>query len=77
MVHVPLPDIGGRRQIIAHYLAEKRCAPSVDAEALARGTSGFSGAELANLINMAAIRAAVTGARALDILAPISASKAP
>ena len=65
-VHVPLPDIGGRRQIIAHYLADKPTAPGVSTDALARGTAGFSGAELQNLINTAAIRAAVTGASELD-----------
>lgn len=40
--------------------------PTVDVGVLARGTTGFSGAELANLVNMAAIRAAVTGAEKID-----------
>ena len=45
-VHVPNPDIGGRREILTHYLADKPTDEDVDVEALARGTSGFSGAEL-------------------------------
>lgn len=53
-------------QIIKHYLKDKPTDPAVSIEALARGTTGFSGAELSNLINMAAIRAAVTGADRLD-----------
>jgi ATP-dependent metalloprotease len=61
-VHVPNPDIGGRRQILAHYLKDKPLSPDVDVGVLARGTSGFSGADLANLVNTAAIQAALTGA---------------
>ena len=61
LVHVPNPDIGGRREILTHYLADKPVEPDVDVESLARGTAGFSGAELANLVNMACVQAAVTG----------------
>ena len=60
-VHVPNPDIGGRREILAHYLSDKPVEPEVNIESLARGTSGFSGAELFNLVNMAAVQAAVSG----------------
>ena len=60
-VHVPNPDIGGRREILAHYLSDKPVEPEVCVESLARGTSGFSGAELFNLVNMAAVQAAVSG----------------
>ena len=60
-VHVPVPDIGGRRAILQHYLKDKPVAGDVDVAVLARGTSGFSGAELSNLVNVAAIRAAVQG----------------
>ena len=60
-VHVPNPDIGGRREILTHYLADKPTDEDVDVEALARGTSGFSGAELFNLVNTAAVQAAVSG----------------
>ena len=65
-VHVPLPDVGGRRAILGHYLGDKPLAPDIDVGALARGTAGFSGAELANLVNVAAIRAAVQGADRID-----------
>lgn len=61
VVHVPVPDVGGRRAILAHYLSDKPLAGDVDCGAVARGTSGFSGAELANLVNVAAIRAAMLG----------------
>lgn len=53
-------------QIIKHYLKDKPTDPAVSVDTLARGTTGFSGAELSNLINMAAIRAAVTGADRID-----------
>ena len=59
-VHVPNPDIGGRRDILKHYLDDKPISKDVDVDALARGTSGLSGAELSNLVNIAAVRAAVT-----------------
>ena len=61
LVHVPNPDIGGRREILKHYLLNKPVADDVDVESIARGTSGFSGAELFNLVNMAAVQAAVSG----------------
>ena len=70
-VHIPVPDVKGRRAILSHYLADKPLTADVDVDVLARGTSGMSGAELSNLVNTAAIQAAVTGeervsARLLD-----------
>ena len=70
-VHIPVPDVKGRRAILTHYLADKPLTADVDVDVLARGTSGMSGAELSNLVNTAAIQAAVTGeervsARLLD-----------
>lgn len=65
LVHVPNPDIGGRREILTHYLADKPCEADVAVESLARGTAGFSGAELANLVNVAAVQAAVSGETAI------------
>ena len=50
--HVPNPDIGGRRDILKHYLDDKPISKDVDVDALARGTSGLSGAELSNLVNI-------------------------
>ena len=57
-VAVPLPDVRGREQIINLYLAGKPMASDVDVESLARRTPGFSGAQLANLINEGALLAA-------------------
>ena len=55
---VPLPDIGGREKILEVHLEKVKTAPDVDAQIIARGTPGFSGAELANLVNEAALLAA-------------------
>lgn len=57
-VVVPLPDVRGREQIINLYLSGKPVASDVDAEMIARRTPGFSGAQLANLVNEAALLAA-------------------
>ncbi len=57
-VVVPLPDIRGREQILAVHMRKVPCAPDVDANVLARGTPGMSGADLANLVNEAALFAA-------------------
>ena len=67
LVHVPNPDIGGRREILAHYLENKPVDADVDVESIARSTSGFSGAELFNLVNMAAVQAAVSGETAISL----------
>eukprot|EP00262_Sarcandra_glabra_P005314 TRINITY_DN16751_c1_g1_i2.p1 TRINITY_DN16751_c1_g1~~TRINITY_DN16751_c1_g1_i2.p1 ORF type:complete len:789 (-),score=162.01 TRINITY_DN16751_c1_g1_i2:139-2505(-) len=58
---VPNPDVRGRQEILELYLQDKPLADDVDAKAIARGTPGFNGADLANLVNIAAIRAAVEG----------------
>ena len=65
MVHVPNPDIGGRREILEHYLEDKPTTSDVDVDRIARGTTGFSGAELFNLVNMAAVQAAMADAPAI------------
>lgn len=65
MVHVPNPDIGGRREILEHYLHDKPTTQDVDIDKIARGTAGFSGAELFNLVNMAAVQAAMADANAI------------
>ncbi|XP_062027746.1 ATP-dependent zinc metalloprotease FTSH 11, chloroplastic/mitochondrial [Rosa rugosa] len=59
---VPNPDVRGRQEILELYLQDKPLADDVDAKAIARGTPGFNGADLANLVNIAAIKAAVDGA---------------
>nr|MCU0728870.1 ATP-dependent zinc metalloprotease FtsH [Sphingopyxis sp.] len=62
-VVVPLPDIEGRIKILGIHMRKTPLAPDVDARAIARGTPGFSGAELANLVNEAALLAARRGKR--------------
>jgi len=57
-VVVPLPDIKGREQILEVHMKKVPMDDTCDAEVIARGTPGFSGADLANLINEAAIMAA-------------------
>jgi len=57
-VVVPLPDIRGREQILMVHMRKVPVAQDVKADILARGTPGFSGADLANLVNEAALFAA-------------------
>ncbi|QQS17044.1 MAG: ATP-dependent zinc metalloprotease FtsH [Neisseriales bacterium] len=57
-VAVPLPDIRGREQILKVHMRKVPAAKDVEAAILARGTPGFSGADLANLVNEAALSAA-------------------
>jgi cell division protease FtsH len=57
-VVVPNPDIVGREQILKVHMRNVPLAPDVDARVIARGTPGFSGADLANLVNEAALLAA-------------------
>eukprot|EP01101_Sappina_pedata_P000794 TRINITY_DN10977_c0_g1_i1.p1 TRINITY_DN10977_c0_g1~~TRINITY_DN10977_c0_g1_i1.p1 ORF type:complete len:701 (-),score=212.13 TRINITY_DN10977_c0_g1_i1:96-2165(-) len=61
IVNVPLPDIKGRKQIIDLYLANVPKSVDVSSERLARSTPGMSGADLFNVINSAAIKAAKQG----------------
>ncbi|KAG9448319.1 hypothetical protein H6P81_014447 [Aristolochia fimbriata] len=65
---VPNPDVKGRQEILELYLQDKPLADDVDIKALARGTPGFNGADLANLVNIAAIKAAVEGAENLNAI---------
>jgi cell division protease FtsH len=62
-VVVPRPDIDGREQILTVHMKKVPLAPDVDARVIARGTPGFSGADLANLVNEAALLAARKGKR--------------
>jgi cell division protease FtsH len=56
-ITIPLPNLGERTAILAVHARGKQLAPDVDLDAVARGTPGFSGADLANLVNEAAIHA--------------------
>jgi cell division protease FtsH len=60
-VTIPLPNVNERAAILAVHCRDKRLAPDVDLDAIARGTPGFSGADLANLANEAAIFAVRAG----------------
>ena len=62
-VVVPNPDILGREKILKVHMNKVPLAPDVDAKVIARGTPGFSGADLANLVNEAALLAARWGKR--------------
>jgi len=62
-VTVPNPDVGGREKILRVHMRKVPLASDVDPRVIARGTPGFSGADLANLINEAALLAARLGKR--------------
>ena len=66
-VVVPLPDIRGREQILLVHMRKVPMGPDVRADILARGTPGFSGADLANLVNEAALFAARGNKRLVDM----------
>lgn len=66
-VDVPMPDIGGRKAIIDLYIKKIPTTSDVDTEQIARGTPGFSGAELYNLVNQAAVKASVAGDKAVSM----------
>ncbi len=64
---VPLPDVKGREKIISVHMKKVPLAKNVNALTLARGTPGFSGADLANLVNEAALLAARRGKRVVGM----------
>jgi cell division protease FtsH len=66
-VVVPNPDILGREQILKVHMRKVPLAPDVDPRVIARGTPGFSGADLANLVNEAALLAARAGRRVVTM----------
>ena len=68
-VDVPMPDIGGRKAILDLYIRKIPTSADVNTEQIARGTPGFSGAELYNLVNQAAVKASVAGAKAVNMAA--------
>jgi cell division protease FtsH len=66
-VVVPLPDVRGREQILKVHMRKVPIADNVQAGLIARGTPGFSGADLANLVNEAALFAARANKRLVDM----------
>lgn len=67
-VVVPVPDVKGREQILEIYGKKTKLADDVDLAVIARGTPGFSGADLENLVNEAALMAARESKEAVDAL---------
>lgn len=66
-VVVPNPDVQGREKILRVHMRKVPLASDVDPKTIARGTPGFSGADLANLVNEAALLAARTGRRTVGM----------
>ena len=66
-VVVPNPDLGGREKILRVHLRKVPLAPDVEPKVIARGTPGFSGADLANLVNEGALLAARRGKRVVTM----------
>ena len=67
-VVVGLPDVKGREQVLKVHMRKVPVGPDVDAMTLARGTPGYSGADLANLVNEAALFAARTNKRTVTMV---------
>lgn len=67
IVNVPFPDLKSRREILAVHAKNYKLADSVDLDLVAKGTPGFSGADLANLLNEAAIIASKIGKKLIDM----------
>jgi ATP-dependent metalloprotease len=66
-VQVDLPDVSGRLAILKYHTKKIRLSPEIDLTTIARGTPGFSGAELENLANSAAIRASKIQAKFVSL----------
>ncbi|KAJ1483797.1 peptidase family M41-domain-containing protein [Baffinella frigidus] len=66
-VHVPNPDVKGRSQILNLHMRAVPKGPDVDINIVARGTPGFSGADLANVVNIAAIKASQDNKKAISM----------
>ncbi|XP_064471627.1 ATP-dependent zinc metalloprotease YME1L-like isoform X2 [Ornithodoros turicata] len=66
-VQVPVPDLNGRKEILQLYLGKVKTAKDVNVDVMARGTTGFTGADLENVVNQAAVRAAVDNAEAVSM----------
>ena len=65
---VPNPDVTGREKILNVHIKKVRTSPDIDSRTIARGTPGFSGADLANLVNEAALLAARVGKRLVTMV---------
>ena len=68
-VAVPLPDVAGRKEILKMYCNTIQVADDVDVDVLARATPGMAGADIANLVNQAALKASLDECAAVDMAA--------
>ncbi|KRX77051.1 ATP-dependent zinc metalloprotease YME1 -like protein, partial [Trichinella sp. T6] len=66
-LHLSLPDVRGRADIFKLYLSKIKADANVDAELLARGTVGFSGADIENMVNQAALKSASDGQKSVTM----------
>jgi len=66
-VQVPVPDLTGRKEIFDLYLNKVKKSTDVTSDVCARRTTGFTGADIENMVNQAALRAAIDGATAVDM----------
>ncbi|XP_045529217.1 ATP-dependent zinc metalloprotease YME1L isoform X1 [Pieris brassicae] len=66
-VSVPTPDYGGRLEILRMYVSRIAAAPEMNVESLARSTTGFTGADLESMVNQAALKAAIDGAKTVTM----------
>lgn len=60
-VQVLAPDLKGRHDILEHYMSKVKVASDVDIDKMARSTTGCTGADLENMVNQAALKAAMDG----------------
>ncbi|KAL5009659.1 hypothetical protein ScPMuIL_011964 [Solemya velum] len=67
-VRVFSPDLKGRTEILEYYLSKVKRDTEIDVEKLARGTTGFTGADLENVVNQAALKAAMDGAATVTMV---------
>ena len=67
-VNVPLPDVRGRLSILKYHTQKVPIQPDIDISVIARQTPGFSGADLENLVNQAAVRASKNKAKSVSLL---------
>jgi len=67
IIHVHPPDLNGRTEILDYYLKKVQSSADIDPKVLARGTPGFTGADLSNMINRAAIKAVLQNLKQVDM----------
>lgn len=67
-VRVFLPDLKGRQDILDHYLSKVKVSANVDVDKMARSTTGCTGADLENMVNQAALKAAMDGDSAVSMV---------